>query len=444
MCANVGRIDQQHNTIYIMPTFKPVVSAHQKRTDGSFNIKIRITHKRVSRWIPTNLTAYSYDLTRSLNLKNKDLEWKCNDLIRQMRAALSDVPTFVLEEQDVDWVVQRIKDKMSGKTFNLDFFTFAEEYLSIAKIPATQRNYHSALNSFKEYLGKEAIDINDITHAMVLGFKEWVDTTPKRSRVGKKRQEAQEDATPKRPKLPGGGSSSNQIMKLAHIYNKAKDKYNDEDAGLFLIPRNPFKNVPLSFPPSQTGQKALGQELMQRIISAEATGSDRIALDTFILSFAMMGMNLCDLYASAPPKNGVVRYNRSKTRNRRADHAEMEVIVPREVAVVCSRLCSDDGPYWLAELHRRSPSAENTTSYINKLLKHWADKEGLPPFTFYAARKTWATLARRAGVEKATIDECLVHIGDLKMADIYIEKDYALINEANRKVMALFDWPMME
>lgn len=102
-----------------MPTFKPVVSAHQKRSDGSYNIKIRITHKRVSRWIPTNLNAYSYDLTRSLNLKNKDLEWKCNDLIRQMRAALADVPTFVLEEQDIDWMVQRIKDKMSGKTFNL-------------------------------------------------------------------------------------------------------------------------------------------------------------------------------------------------------------------------------------------------------------------------------------------------------------------------------------
>ena len=427
-----------------MPTFKPVVSAHQKRSDGSYNIKIRITHKRVSRWIPTNLNAYAYDLTRSLNLKNKDLEWKCNDLIRQMRAALADVPTFVLEEQDIDWVVQRIKDKMSGKTFNLDFFVFAEEYITATKIPATQSNYRTALNSFKEYLGKESIDINDITHAMVLGFKEWVDTTPKRSRVGKERREAKDDTTAKRPKLPGGGNSSIQIMKLAHIYNKAKDKYNDEDEDLYLIPRNPFKNVPLSFPPAQTGQKALGQELMQHIISADATGSDRVALDTFILSFAMMGMNLCDLYASAPPKDGVLRYNRSKTRNRRADHAEMEVIVPEEVAAICSRLCSADGQYWLSDLHKRCPSAENVTAYINKLLKHWADKEGLPPFTFYAARKTWATLARKAGVEKATIDECLVHIGDLKMADIYIEKDYTIMNDANRIVMALFDWPMME
>lgn len=56
-----------------MPTFKPVVSAHQKRSDGSYNIKIRITHKRVSRWIPTNLNAYAYDLTRSLNLKMADI-----------------------------------------------------------------------------------------------------------------------------------------------------------------------------------------------------------------------------------------------------------------------------------------------------------------------------------------------------------------------------------
>ena len=69
---------------------------------------------------------------------------------------------------------------------------------------------------------------------------------------------------------------------------------------------------------------------------------------------------------------------------------------------------------------------------------------GLPPFTFYAARKTWATIARKAGVEKATIDECLIHVGELKMADIYIERDYSLLNEANRKVLAMFEWPMTE
>lgn len=425
-----------NNTKNTMPTFKPVVSAHQRRADGSYNIKIRVTHKRVSRWMPTNLTAYASDLTRTLNIKNKDLEWRCNELIREMRAAIADLSSFALADKDVDWVVQRIKDKMSGRSFSLDFFAFAEEYLNIYKIPSTRGNYRTALNAFKEYLGRESIDINKITHAMILGFQEWVNTTPKRT----KNKNAK---TPPKPKLPGGAQSSTDIMKLAHIYHKAQDRYNDEDADIYLIPRNPFKNVHLSFPAPRTGQKALSQEVMQRIILADVSGAERIALDVFILSFCTMGANLVDLYNARPPKDGVWVYNRQKTRNRRADHAEMKVTIPPQAMTYCHRL-EGDGEWWLQELHRRSSAQNNATYYVNVLLKRWAVANGLPPFTFYAARKTWATIARKAGVEKATIDECLIHVGELKMADIYIERDYSLLNEANRKVLAMFEWPMTE
>ena len=51
-----------------------------------------------------------------------------------------------------------------------------------------------------------------------------------------------------------------------------------------------------------------------------------------------------------------------------------------------------------------------------------------------------ATLARKAGVEKATVDECLCHIGDFKVTDIYLERDWDLLDRANRRVLALFRW----
>lgn len=60
--------------------------------------------------------------------------------------------------------------------------------------------------------------------------------------------------------------------------------------------------------------------------------------------------------------------------------------------------------------------------------------------TFYAARHTWASLARKAGVEKATIDECLCHKGDFTLTDIYAERSWDLMTEANRKVLQLFSW----
>lgn len=66
---------------------------------------------------------------------------------------------------------------------------------------------------------------------------------------------------------------------------------------------------------------------------------------------------------------------------------------------------------------------------------------GIPVFTFYAARHSYATLARnKAKLEKATVDECLCHIGDYKMTDIYLEPDWEMLNEANLKVLELFRW----
>lgn len=59
----------------------------------------------------------------------------------------------------------------------------------------------------------------------------------------------------------------------------------------------------------------------------------------------------------------------------------------------------------------------------------------------YAARHSWATIARGpAGNEKATVDEGLVHKGDYSLADIYAERDWSRINEANRRVLDLFSW----
>lgn len=45
------------------------------------------------------------------------------------------------------------------------------------------------------------------------------------------------------------------------------------------------------------------------------------------------------------------------------------------------------------------------------------------------------------GGEKATIDECLCHVGELRMADIYIESDWSLLDAANRRVIDSLRWP---
>ena len=180
---------------------------------------------------------------------------------------------------------------------------------------------------------------------------------------------------------------------------------------------------------------------MQRIISEDsASGAERAALDAFALSFCLMGANLADMWDAEEPKGGVWVYRRRKTASRSGRASEMRVETPPEAGPFLARL-SGRGRLWLPGLRRLSPSKDGCTMAVNRRLKSWARRNGVPEFTFYAARHTWATLARKAGVDKATIDECLAHVGSLRTADIYIEKDWDVINAANRKVLALFSWP---
>lgn len=89
-------------------------------------------------------------------------------------------------------------------------------------------------------------------------------------------------------------------------------------------------------------------------------------------------------------------------------------------------------------------SFQRFTTNANILIQRWRDGTDVEHFTMYSARHSWASIGRRIGIEKATIDEMLCHVGDMKMADVYIETDWEIHKRANEKIMSLFDWSAIE
>ena len=420
-----------------MITYKPIVIQGGRRKDGTWPVKIRVTFKGVSRRLPTTLVCSDSDLTRSGRIKNANTIQKANELIDRMRAATSDLSPFTLESWDVDKVVEHIRTALTSQSFRLDFIGWGRDFI-LSKEPGTRAMYTTALNAFARFLEKDSIDINDITRSMLMEFQEWADA---QGRVFYNYHTGQYQTTGK--PTAAGGNAGRWVGRLAHIFQAAKERYNDEDAGRILIPRSPFDSVPRRRVLHQ-GQKALPVEAMQRVIDARPEApQERIALAAFVLSFATMGANLADLYDALPPKGRKWRYNRRKTAGRRQDRAEVIVALEGALEAFVAVLQSFPGEGWLPGL-RLWGSSRIANTQVNKYLRQWCEREQLEPFTFYAARHTWATLARRQGVEKATVDEALGHIGDYKVADIYAERNWALAWEANRKVLALFRWPTTE
>lgn len=414
-----------------MITYKPIVIPGGRRKDGTWPVKIRVTFRGVSRRLPTTLVCTDADLTRSGKIKNAAVLERAGELIARMRSTTTDLSPFSLEGWDVDRVVAHIRGRLSAQDFRLDFLTFGREFIR-GKDEGTRAGYATALNALERFLGGGGIDINGITRPLLIEFQEWADSQG-RVFYNYRKGEYQDTGKP----TAKGGNAGRWVTRLAHIFQAAKDKFNDEDAGLIFIPRSPFATIPRKRTLHQ-GQKALPVEVIQRIIDARPEArQERIALAAFVVSLGTMGANLADLYAGIPTERPYWRYNRRKTRERRMDRAEVIVRIEPEIDTFVAVLQQGPGLRWWK-------SSRVADTQVNKYLRQWAEREGIPPFTFYAARHSFATLARRQGVEKATIDEALGHIGDYEIADIYAERNWPLSWDANRKVLDLFRWPGQE
>lgn len=388
-----------------MITYKPIIIPGGRRKDGTWPVKIRVTFKGVSRRIPTTLVCTDQDLTRGGKIKNATVLEKAGELITRMRATTADLSPFTLEAWTVDQVVEHIRGHLSAQEFRLDFFSYADQLIA-GKIPHTKAYYDTALNALASYLGSRSLDINALTRRMLLEFADSV----------------------------GEVKAARHLAKLAYIHRSARDQYNDEDAGLIRIPRQPFQNLP-KIKPQGKGQKALTAEAFQSVINCEPTNEfEAVALHAFLLSFCTAGANMADLYDQKRPVDGVWCYRRRKT----GIYIETAIL---PMAGTFAGLLQEESTsdWWLPVLHRYG-SADTATHNVNKWLAKIAERLGLPPFTFYAARKTWATQARRLGIEKATIDDALAHVGEFKMADTYAEKNWNLTRAANEKVLAVFSW----
>lgn len=398
-------------------TYSYVIMPHQRRADGTNFIRIRVTHARKSKYIKTNVAVEPSDLTRSGTLKNKGKIDLVQDEIRQMRRITDELPMFSLEAMDVADVVAYVTKKLAEpKRFSLDFIAFGMEQVAKMKL-STGKAYTTALNALALYYKKNP-DIFDITVKAMRGFEDSLRDAGKLSAVAQY------------PRL------------IASLYRKARKIYNEPDLGIIRIPIDIFEYYEMPKPPAPE-HRDIPAEWVQLMIDQreELTGMERVAVDAFLISFCLMGMNAEDMYnASEPPKDGVVHYYRTKTTDNRDDKAEMYVRIESCLQPIARDYWGKDSLFNFSERYSTTKSMQHC---VSKGLKKWIERNKLDDFTFYAARHTWGTLAgsKDADVDSAMITEGLCHSGGMnKMDRIYVRKDWERVWDANAKVLGLFDW----
>lgn len=400
-----------------VPTLKAVMLSHHIKEDGSCNIKVRLTHHRKVKYIPTTEYARKGDYTKDLTIKSNSLVKRLSTLIERIQGVISDLDYFVVQSMDVGQLYNHIMKSMKPKDhFCLDFFEWGEKVAS-TKPKYSGSNYRTSLHSFARFVGKDCMDISEVTSSLLRSYESWL--------IEKHGKDAR--------------AVSLYTSALATIHSEARKRYNNEELDEVLI-KNPYEYYT---PPKQkpTAKRCVEPETIQKLIDIRNSLSDlhKLAVDVYLLSFCLMGTNVPDLY-EARREGDTIYYNRTKTKDRRHDNAEMRIRLEPVCKCIFEDMADPTGERAFM-LHNQYTFYKSIADKANDRLKEVAAIIGVQPFTMYSARHTWATFAYSIGIPKSLINDCLCHVDpNMSVTDIYIKKDWSILWEANKKVVEKFTW----
>lgn len=420
-----------------MATFKAEVQAHHRRKDGTYNVKIRVTQNKQKKYIATTFYVTSEQLTsRSLKIKDEQIKEATDSIVKRYR----DICNAVGERLS-DMTVAQIVDLITNpypinERFALDFVEFGRGVIQKLIDTGHRGNalaYRSALNALVLFAGREQIDISEINAKLIRAFSEWIATKESNSK-----------------RVKGERAQSLYLAGIRALHNRAKVEYNDEDLGIIRVQLSPFAKIKVPKAPL-TKKRALTIEQIQQIIDLPyklRSGCEpeeycrfNLAKDMFILSFALIGMNSVDLYNCTDYKDGFITYQRTKTKNRRQDKAEITIEVQPQIAPLFEKYRDKSGER-VFDFHHHYSTAVGFNSNINKLLKTIGAELKIDDLEFYAARHSWATIALNdVEANKYVVHTALNHIDEaMRVTDIYIKKDFTIINQTNAEVLKKFDF----
>lgn len=416
-----------------MLTIKAEIKKSELKVDGTYNVKIRFTLDRKVKRLSTNLFITSKDLTKSLKFKeDTSIKRAIDGLVLYYREQC-----FKLQLDQNHYSLDEIIEFLNGeqeKQQTIDFIKFSREWIASTTIKGAP-NYTTAINALVRFVGKEELDINLITLDFLESFKAF---------LNKEREIRTKRLMQQGKRIPSNRSLSLYLISIKKLFNEAKKKYNKKEKNLILIPNSPFMEFEI---PKQeaTRKRAISADIIKKLWKLpykdmkkgyKSTCRYNLAKDCFILSFCLMGINSADLYNATEMEGNTIVYNRTKTKDRRLDKAQMKVDIPRLILPLVEKYKDKTGKR-LFNFYQYYADEKGFNKAINYGLKEIGTILEIDDLEYYAARHSWATIAlNKAGIDKYIVHAALNHIDDaMKVTDIYIERDFVNENKANAKVV---------
>lgn len=422
-----------------MATFKSLIQKHHKKANGTWNVKIRVTHNRQIKYLATPIYAKADDITRTFKLK-KNITDKTDKIIDIYQNICADLG-LRLKSMPIEELISELENGSKPKEGNIDFFSFANEFIVAMEQngqTGTAQNYKCAIKALKRLVKRDTLYISEINNSLLTDFANM---------LIKEKEERNKIQAKQGKRITSHRALSQYLGNLRHLHNEAKAKYNDEEFGKIPIPWSPFSKFKIP-KEEKTRKRSLPTEKIRAIINIPYLYRKNarkkipqncrfnLAKDVFILSFGLLGMNTADLFNCTILNNDRITYFREKTKSRRSDNAKIIIEIQEQIKELFEAYRDQTGKrvFRFYQMYRD----ENTFNQaVNKGLKEIGSQLDIEDLEFYAARHSWATIALNIlKINKYVVHEGLNHVDEeMKVTDIYIEKDFKAINEANSMVL---------
>lgn len=368
-----------------------------RRADGTFPLKITITHKRQTARINLNV----YIAEEQWNAKTRRIQQCPNKeaLNTVVYQRLLDVRGLLIEMQQrgelagksATSIRDEIRRKLDGEDTEVTFGDWYQTFSAKHENRRTREIYDETLkwiNRFDPRAAKSGFSY--ITKDWLDRFFVFMASTS-----------------------PSVNARNIHLRNIRAVFNDAIDNG--------ITDAYPFRRLKIK--PVATAKRNLRRDVIADLFNAEVKPWQQKYVDAFKLMFFLIGINVGDLCELKPTNvhGDRLEYIRKKT------HKLYSIKLEPEAVEVIGKYKSRKGLLLsFADNCKYRHFGYRCNLTLSKLV---------PGVTTYWARHSWATIAANLDIPEDVISLALGHLGTNSTTDIYIERDRRKIDAANRKVM---------
>nr|DAI04058.1 MAG TPA: Integrase [Caudoviricetes sp.] len=423
-----------------MATVSWVVFKHHKKSDNTYNPKIRISHNRTSSYISTSIYTELVRFKKnsaSGTITSEKIKEELDGLVREYRQIINENQDVVNECETSRDIVAMIERRKQRK--EIDFIEFARMFIEKTPNEGTKTVKTTGINSLCHFLnhknGNEKLLIKDLTSRFLREYEAWL-RQERYITVRQNKTAKQAYKTIKKPALNDTGVHSYMGI-IQSVFNAALLHFNDYEKGDIIITNDPFKvyTIPAVL---EAKKRAVDVDIIRKIYNYSPVNKRKrttmFTRDIYILSFLLAGMNAVDML-DCRMVNGRIEYERQKTKNRRKDNAFISVYI-HPLALPIINKYRDPSEKHLFDFYKRYNDVRNMTKGIHRGMRSLCEELGIDYIQFYSARHSFATIARNeCNISKDDISLCLNHSSGKTVTDTYIKQDFSRIDKVINKVV---------